>query len=35
MAEINAMEIRSEAKDKLLRANALKLFRLPESGAAA
>ena len=35
MAEIDAMEIRSEAKDKLLRANALKLFRLPESGAAA
>ena len=35
MAEIDAMEIRSEAKDKLLRANASKLFRLPESGAAA
>lgn len=35
MAEINAMEIRSGAKDKLLRANALKLFRLPESSTAA
>ena len=31
MAEIGAMEIRDEAREKLLRTNALKMFRLPES----
>ena len=35
MAEIDAMELRAEAKKKLLRDNALKLFRLPESAAPA
>ncbi len=35
MAEINAMELRAEARHKLLRANALKIFRLPESGSTA
>jgi len=35
MAEINAMDLRPESRAKLLRENALKLFRLPESAEAA
>ncbi|MBT5894657.1 MAG: amidohydrolase, partial [Rhodospirillaceae bacterium] len=35
MAEVNALDLREGAKAKLLRGNALKMFRLPESDAEA